>query len=222
MFYHENTNSLIAVPYRNGSTHLLHSTDIYKLIHLNLGTQIGKIVFETITSDKKLNKIFFYRNPIERFLSFYVHFVACAVTPSKTDEWTPPMAGILNKVYNKKVTIWDNLYSALPLIEKHYKNDMHTQPQHSYFAKNEEDRCLHNASTGEEVQNYTVYDVADYGKWLYLTFGKKIPHNAALDNPEFNFKISGIDFFKLMEINDVLKELYKDDLTFLAPEVTRL
>lgn len=218
MFYHENTNSLIAVPYRNGSTHLLHSTDVYQLIHLNLNTQIGKSAFETITSDKKLNKIFFYRNPIERFLSFYVHFVAFAVTPSKTDE----MAVILNKGYNKKVTIWDNLYSALPLIEKHYKNDMHTQPQHSYFAKNEEDRCLHHASTGEEVQNYTVYDVADYSKWLYLTFGKKIPRNAALDNPELNFNISGIDFFKLMEIHDVLKELYKDDLTFLAPEVTRL
>jgi hypothetical protein len=215
VFYHENTNSLIALPFRNGSTHLLHNLNTYNLTFLNLETQLGNTMLDTITNDKKINKIFFYRNPIDRFLSFYVNFIVLSKQISKSNTYEyknqPLMKKVLDENYNEKLNIWNNLYNSLNIIEEYYNQDEHTQSQYNYFIDND-----------EEVKKYNVYDFKDYNKWIFLTFGKKNLVTSSLNEERIDFNLRGSDFFKCMEIHDTFKKIYKNDLNFLAPMVKKL
>jgi len=121
LFYKPTTKHLIAVPLRNGSSHLYKNMGNYELIETTY-----KPFFDTIIDEVKL-KTFIYRDPCLRLMSFYENFVYKPYLEKDKpkdkkyqDMFTPLTRG---------QTLLSDLVLATHKIKKNYQQDLHTRPQ---------------------------------------------------------------------------------------------
>lgn len=200
IFYNLQNKHLIAVPLRNGSSHLSTNSFTYKL------TEVTYVpMFKSIISEVE-RKTFLYRDPSVRLLSFYNQFCY------------RPYAEKISNMEDAKLFIpktrgnclLSDFLNAKELLLKNYKLDRHTRPQAEYF---------YNEEYNQELDEYEIISTDEYVKWIYLTFGDKITHKVSSLK---DTNITPINFRYMQKIQEFCKTLYKDDYELLEPKITYL
>ena len=190
-FYQESSNTLIITPYRCGSTHLIQNVAKYDLLFLDLKKKKDLEIFEDVrkTCDKK---IFMWRNPFERLVSFYYNFIFSPRSPIQY-----PQTLFKNSTSTKN--FWKDLNNSFDKIEKNLSKDAHTITQSLYFEL-----------TDNDIESYTVLDIQDYTKWIMLTFSDKVqPPVSILDTVCNSVMMS--DIVNMFDAKNKTEKLYHDD-----------
>lgn len=200
IYYSISTKHLIAVPARNGTTHLdTHSLE-YNLISVRHAPIFKSIIDETI------KKTFIYRDPCLRLLSYYNRFV---YQPHKTKSTNNDVALTLFKPKYRGEDLLSDILFASDNIIKNYKEDVHTQPQVSYFE---------HSWYVQDIEDYEIISTEQYVKWLKLTFSDFTTKH--ISSPIDDIVITPRLFSKMQKIQDLCKVLYKDDYELLEPNIS--
>lgn len=200
-FISEDGETLVAVLNRCGSSYFTEKHVSFGLIQFNFSTPKFIEVFKNFSSTVK-NKFFLYRDPMDRYLSFYNQFCFGQTITKSTQSgflFTPPQ---------RSKNFWEDTYRSLPKLQQNFDKDGHTDLQTSYFEK-----------TGESVEDYSIIDVDDFQKFVYLTFRENTPaHTDSLS--EYPISYQSIRY--LNKIQDCLKKIYAKDYEVLQPRTVRL
>jgi len=187
IFFQEEKKLLIVTPYLCGSTYLAVKCNKFSLT--SLVPQRGNKLLHEILNTEEITKQFIYRDPIERYFSFYSKFIF----QPKDDIDNSDLKNFIPKKRQKN--FWDDMYESLSNLKDIYMDDRHTWPQYSFFQE-----------FSQNEGQYEIYSLDEYSKWLYLTFGVKETI------PEHSYeKYEVTNFFKALKIYDKLKTLYKID-----------
>jgi len=226
IFYKKSTGHLIVTPFRCGSTHLNKSIKKYGL--LNITEYEDSDEYKNILSNVK-KKTFIYRDPFERWVSFYFGLV-----------YTPRLCelGILDgevvyKEYNNRIVIpknidqmyynptsyydlidsikgtedfWSATYAATKLLKNIIKtsDDRHIFPQHIFF-----EEYFSKISTDK----YEVISIKNYVSWINLTFNDRLNYVSNLS--DIYIKLSEVELVN--EIRNMCMDIYNKDYTHIFP-----
>lgn len=200
-FISSDGQNLIAIPNRCGSSYFTEKHIDFGLIHFNFSTPKFIEVFKNFSTTVK-NKFFLYRDPMDRYLSYYNAFCFGKTITKSTQTgffFTPPQ---------RSKNLWEEACRALPKLEKNFEKDAHTNLQTSYFQQ-----------TDENIEDYTIIDVADFQKFIYLNFRENVPaHTHGLSE----YPISYQSILYLSRIQDCIKNIYAKDYELLQPRTVRL
>jgi hypothetical protein len=220
IFHHEKTDMIIVTPYRNGSSFLYYNKDNLGLTQLSTHSVTLEDIDNEKTEDtlaliKKLNatknKIFLYRNPLERFYSYYNSFIyedSTAITPQTISDFFSGNRDVEKyhrtnrKGYDDEYYIKD-LYINFSKIKKSFVSDPHLSPQMLFFKYYE-----------QELRKYRVIDFSSYGVLIKKLFGneiKKFDIDFFEGSSPSNKMIRLFDVDYVVQINNKLREFYKDD-----------
>lgn len=189
VFFSHETESIIITPFRCGSRHLIKNASDYNLMHFSVETAYGKKLFKSIINDVE-DKTFLYRDPVDRYISFYHTFIF------NKPEKEAPNKSIIPKIRSKN--FWEDLYNSVSLLEKYFDIDSHTNNQYRYFSMMD-----------ENINDYKIIDVENFSKFIYLTFADKVEaHKKPLSDEKFNF----YDFQYYNKIKPRLEKLYEEDV----------
>jgi len=223
IFYQSSTSHLIIAPYRCGSTYLKDKSDHLGLTYLGVLGADG-VYRDTITylfNNKDISKTFIYRDPIERYISYYAQFVQPysgenATTKKKILETTANKYAdyIIQKDLLEEASknnIWYNIHKGLSALEKNYTKDWHTNTLHSYFEY-----------TNQKIENYNFVPWDSFAKWIFLIFKVKNDYKSKLKDDLSETTTSGLDIMKCIEIYTTLKSLYAVDYDKLSDLAQKL
>jgi hypothetical protein len=212
-FYYHPTNHFIASPTRTGSTFLLNNCS-ESLVHL---TDISK-ENEQITSDREIfknqsqHRTFIYRDPVDRFLSWYKKFVVLdEFMMSQTISYSNFLRAML--LDNKSNNPIEDLYNSLDLIKQHHSKDIHTVGYSHFIDVNDID--LHQFNVINFL-NFKTWVVAE----LNLTPVNQNQNYKHIleDSEELTYVPKNEEEReKLQEVVSTLKEIYKQDYELIAP-----
>lgn len=198
IFYSPDYKHLIAIPARNGSSHIQENLHKYGLIETTYLPAFRGIISEVT------KKTFIYRDPCIRLLSFYNQFIYepyLAKTTKYGDSklFIPSTRGydLLSDVLNAK----DN-------IIKNYEIDAHTSPQSNYFM---------DLDYKQDIEDYEIIPTSQYVKWLYLTFADRVNHEPSKIE-EININVT--NFNNMQKIQELCMTLYRNDYELLEPNIT--
>lgn len=182
---------MIVTPFRCGSTYLSDNALKFKL---------RSVDFHQENLPKNIeNKIFMYRDPLDRYLSLYHKFCFAG-------DGLPFLANLLSS--EKKQDFWEEVYLSMPHLKRNFQRDPHIQTQYSYFT-----------GTGENIDSYRISDVKNFGEIIYLNFAEKVPeHKSKIDSISINYKT----IIYLNEIQNVIKKIYQDDYSEIQPRLIAL
>lgn len=208
IFYQEKQNKIFVTPFLCGSSYLLNNANTFSLISFlptDDKTSKQMMFLQELLKQPNISKTFIYRNPVERVLSFYNKFL---FNKTKTSGSRYNSEFIFKcPASTVKKTFWGEMVCSLPLFEKHYKTDLHTAPQFTFFEMFD-----------ENVNDYTVYDVDDFTKWLYLEF---LVRETSISHSFINHTMDG-NIIGILNLYDRLKKLYEVDYSKIEPLVNRL
>jgi len=237
VFYRKSTDHLIVAPFKCGSSHLQISRDEYELV--DKSNSANTIIMNFIlnnsppTSNNILSKVkkktFIYRDPFERWISFYYSFIyiprMCEIGNLSTDYDA--------EKYNGKIFIPNNIeeadlhpisyYNLIELIDGSegfwgaahkttsslkniikITNDAHILPQYVFF-NNYFSKIKHDEQEVISLKNY-IY-------WIETTFNDKLDYVSNLDS--IDIKLSEIDLVN--EIRTICIDIYYEDYKHIFP-----
>ena len=196
-FLSEEKSLLIVTPFRCGSTYLSDNALKFKL---------RSVDFHQENLPKNIeNKIFMYRDPLDRYLSLYHKFCF-----EKNDQIQGDLTTLLSNLLSseKKQDFWEEVYLSIPKLKRNFQRDPHTQTQYSYFT-----------TTGENIDSYRISDVKNFREIIYLNFAEKVSeHKTKIDSVSINYKT----IIYLNEIQNVIKKIYQDDYSEIQPRLMTL
>lgn len=196
IFYHTQTQHLIATPFRNGSSHLYENMMKYQL------TDISHLpIFDSIQREV-VRRTFLYRDPCLRLISYYHNFVYSYNKPSANVD-------ILRrfKPSSRGYDLFSDMMLAKDNIIKNYREDKHTQPQYDYFV---------NPDYNQNLDDYEIISVNQYAAWIKLMFKVAVDTKK---HPSDDCSIVPSSFRNMQRIQDMCTELYKDDYEKLEPRI---
>lgn len=199
-FLSEEKSLAIITPYRCGSSYLAEHSFKHNLFVFNLHTEKARDIFKKHLESAE-NKVFIFRDPVERYLSLYHRF--CFEKNPKQDD-----NGYSYVSKKRSKDFWQEALWSMPRLEKNFNEDFHTITQYSYFT-----------SMGENVSDYDIIDVKDYEKFMFLYLNNKVPrHMVELENVPINYRT----ILCLERIFTTIKKIYADDYQFLQPNIMDL
>jgi hypothetical protein len=196
-FLSEEKSLLIVTPFRCGSTYLSDNASKFKLRSFD---------FHQENLPKNIeNKIFIYRDPLERYLSLYHKFCF-----GQNGHNQGEMASILSNLLSteKNQDFWEEVYLSMPQLERNFQRDPHIHTQYSYFT-----------ATNENIDSYRISSVKKFREVIYLNFAEKVlEHKTKIDSISINYKT----IIYLNEIQNVIKKIYQDDYSKIQPRLMTL
>jgi len=236
VFYRKSTDHLIVTPFRCGSSHLQISRDEYGLIQL---TELSNFDVMNLASDAYKNilskvkkKTFIYRDPFERWISFYYGLVyiprLCELGILDTDHvykkykgriavarnaeqlyFNPNCYYDLVELIDGNESFWNAAYKATNSLKNIIKitNDAHILPQYVFF---------NNYFSKIKYNEQEVISLKNYIYWIETTFNDKLDYVSNLDY--IDIKLSDVDLIN--EIKSMCKDIYYKDYKYIFPFTT--
>jgi len=209
IFYQEDTKHLIITPLRCGSSYMARNSTDFKLItlpNIYYSSRPTIALFEALFQESE-KKTFIFRDPFERFLSYYNTFVFKQNTRTdKDDKSASPIRKILLPLAENK-NIWEDINNSLLVIKDNYEIDWHTRPQTQFFLFAA--HHIKNTSSDEFINSFEFINFDNYRKWIYLTFAKITEYKSALE--ENTSLTTFFDWNNFIKINNFIKDIYKRD-----------
>jgi hypothetical protein len=225
VFYRKSTDHLIFTPFRCGSSHLQISRDEYGLLNEN---EMSDSEYSNILKRVK-KKTFIYRDPFERWISFYYGLVyiprLCELGILDTDHVYEKYKGRIAVARNAEQlyfnpncyydliesiegneSFWEAAYTATRSLENIIKttDDAHIFPQYTFFN-------MHFSKI--ECNTSEIISLKHYSTWINLTFNANLVHVSNLDY----IKINLFDVDLINEIKSMCMDIYYKDYKYIFP-----
>jgi len=197
VFFNQYDSSLYVIPYRCGSTYIKNMSDKFDLFSLETKHSEQMDVFKSLKVMAK-NKTIFYRDPFEKFISYYHKFIF------KQDKISHLALANINTKFGINENIWQDIFLKLEFLEKNIEKDEHTRPISKYFETHSENPYEYDIISMSQYQKFWM--LRDKSPATECVDWEFVPKNA-ISILDINFK----DLQTIFSIYEWVKRVYKED-----------
>jgi hypothetical protein len=214
IFFSKYESVSITIPYRNGSQYFKRNSNNLGLIYFEMEEieaceHTKNIVTEMLY--KTNVKYFLYRNPVERFYSFFDYFLRNSVVDKEIQRSLQ-----IPKNLPRQENFWVDLNCVFPYIEKNGDNNFHTMSQSTLKEK------LH-AETKDDV---SIIEFTNAEKLLKLHFTpsvlSKVEEKWQIGSTLNKIPVTLEDFERILDTRTKIINHYKSDYTNLKTKIKNL